>query len=154
MEATATATCTSSDADASDLDDDLSVTSSQPVEVDNLPVPYLPAYSLRPVQPELEAQRNAFHHPLHPRPDYTIQRNKTAQSKSTTHHVVWSWDDDTANPLTAEELHDIGRGQQTGDGSFVRGLKLGDVVTVWGKSRFGGWANHVESVKIDIYWAL
>lgn len=128
--------------------------SSQPAGVDNLPSPYLPTYSLRPVQPELEAEGNGFHHPLHPRPDYTIQRNKTAQRKATTHRVVWSWDDGMANQHTAEELDNIGRGQQTGDGSFVRGLKLGDVITVWGKSRFAGWANHVESVKIDIYWAL
>jgi len=33
-------------------------------------------------------------------------------------------------------------------------MKVGDVVPVWGKARFPGWANVVEMVKIDIYWAV
>ncbi|PSR79691.1 hypothetical protein BD289DRAFT_442106 [Coniella lustricola] len=129
--------------------------SSQPTEMDNkLPTPYLPTYSLRSIQPQLDAQQQHFHHPLHPQPDRTIQRNKTAHRDSTTHRVVWSWDDDVANPLTGEELKSLGRGEESGTGRFVRELKLGDVVTVWAKSRFGGWVNQVDSVKIDVYWAL
>jgi len=49
---------------------------------------------------------------------------------------------------------DEGRGVETGDGSFVRDLKMGDVVTVWAKVRFAGWANKIEKVKIDVYWAV
>lgn len=59
-------------------------------------------------------------------------------------------DSDEAKKIDEEE----GRGRGTLDGSYVRNLKLGDVITVWGKARFGGWANHVEKVKIDVYWAV
>ncbi|KAF6792649.1 hypothetical protein CMUS01_16143, partial [Colletotrichum musicola] len=54
----------------------------------------------------------------------------------------------------ADRLVDFGRGRGTGTGRFVRSLKLGDVVTVWGKARFGGWTNNVEFVKVEIYWAI
>lgn len=118
-----------------------------------LPKPYLPVYSLRPIYPTLEPDRPALHHDLHPSHHLTIQRNKTAVRDSQTHKVVWSWTDN-ASPLTAEQLSERGRGEQTGNGDFVRNLKLGDTVTVWAKSRFGAWANHVESVRIDVYWAL
>lgn len=73
--------------------------------------------------------------------------------EATTHKVVWSWTDNV-NPPTAEQLTELGRGEATGDGSFIRDLKLGDVVTVWAKSRFGGWVNYVDRVKLDVYWAL
>lgn len=115
--------------------------------------PYLPLYALRSIYPVVETDAPALHHDLLPSPQYTIQRNKTATREPTTHRIVWSWNDD-ANPLTAEQLTEVGRGEETGTGAFVRDLKLGDVVTVWAKSRFGAWANHVESVKLDVYWAL
>lgn len=121
---------------------------------EDLPQPYLPIYSLRPIQPRLHPDReDTLDHTLNPDPGWTIQCNKTATGKWTTHKVVWSWDDN-ANPKTPEELSEVGRGPGTGDGSFVRNLKLGDVVTVWAKARFGGWANHVQDVKMDVYWAL
>lgn len=118
-----------------------------------LPEPYLPVYSLRSIRPVVEEDRPAFHHDLLPSDDLTIQVNKTATSESKTHRVVWSWNDNV-RPPTSAQLKEIGRGGQTGGGDFVRDLKLGDVVTVWAKSRFGGWANHVESVRLDVYWAL
>lgn len=118
-----------------------------------LPEPYLPVYSLRSIHPPVEEDRAAFHHGLMPSDDLTIQLNRTATSGARTHKVVWSWNDDV-NPLTSQQLKEVGRGGQTGAGDFVRDLKLGDVVTVWAKSRFGGWANHVDSVKLDVYWAL
>lgn len=81
------------------------------------------------------------------------------------HHVVWSYTDDIIYPNSDDsdesidirvvsQLEDCGRGKATGDGEFVRNLKLGDIVTVWAKARFPGWANHVESVKVDVYWAV
>lgn len=118
-----------------------------------LPDPYFPVYGMRSVYPTLEADRPAFHHGLHPSPEWTIQMNKAATSQSTTHKVVWSWKDDV-DPLTAEQLGESGRGTATGNGDFVRNLKLGDIVTVWAKARFAGWANHIERVSVDIYWAL
>lgn len=120
---------------------------------EDVPHPYLPVYSLRPIQPTLQPDQNTLHHTLNPNPDWTIQCNKTATRNLTTHQVVWSWDDNV-HSKTAEELRAVGRGQGTGTGAFVRDLKLGDVVTVWAKARFGGWANHVEDVRMNIYWAL
>jgi hypothetical protein len=71
--------------------------------------------------------------------------------------VEWSWTDDI-DPSIAdtrlEELVKAGRGRGTGNGEFVRSLTLGDVVTVWGHARFAAWKNFVESVRIDIYWAV
>ncbi|KAJ4413014.1 hypothetical protein N0V82_008602 [Gnomoniopsis sp. IMI 355080] len=117
--------------------------------------PYPPVHDLRPIYPTLEpnADPPALHFDLLASPRYTIQHNKTATRNPTTHTVVWSWNDNI-DPPTAQQLKDNGRGEETGTGDFVRNLKLGDVVTVWAKSRFGGWANHVDAVKVDIYWAL
>lgn len=118
-----------------------------------LPTPYFPVYAARSIHPALEPGQEAFHHELHPSPKLMIQRNKAATRQLTTHKVVWSWKDDI-DPLSSEKLSELGRGPETGNGDFVRNLTLGDVVTVWAKARFGGWANHIESVKVDIYWAL
>lgn len=72
-----------------------------------------------------------------------------------THVVTWSYLDDTVSDSDdGMKLETEGRGRGTGDGSFVRDLRLGDVVTMWGKARFPAWVNHVEKVKIDIYWAV
>lgn len=117
------------------------------------PDPYFPVYGMRSLYPTLEPDQPAFHHDLHPSHEWTIQKNKAATRQSTIHKVVWSWNDDI-NPLTAEQLDALGRGPATGNGDFVRNLKLGDVVTVWAKTRFGGWVNNVEHVNMDIYWAL
>lgn len=119
----------------------------------DLPEPYLPVYALRPVRPAPEQDGPGLHHGLLPDQQLLIQHNKTATRASTTHTIVWSWDDRTSD-VTAEQLQEAGRGHGTGDGAFVRGLELGDVVTFWAKSRFGGWVNTVESVRVDIYWAL
>jgi len=40
------------------------------------------------------------------------------------------------------------------NGEFIRGLQVGDVVTIWGKARFGGWGNWVQEVCCEIYWAV
>lgn len=72
-----------------------------------------------------------------------------------THVVEWAWTDDI-NPESdgGMELKAKGRGRGTGDGHFVRDLKLGDVITIWGKAKFPAWVNHIEKVKIDVYWAV
>lgn len=117
------------------------------------PTPYFPVYAARSMHPALEPGQEAFHHDLHPSPTLTIQRNKAATRQLTTHTVVWAWKDNV-DPLSSEILSEMGRGPETGNGDFVRGLTLGDVVTVWAKARFAQWANHIDSVKLDIYWAL
>ncbi|KAK6224264.1 hypothetical protein QIS74_02591 [Colletotrichum tabaci] len=96
----------------------------------------------------------AYHHSLHPLDNLKILNNRTAHKEFMDHEVVWSWTDDIhPDSPEADRLVEIGRGRGTGTGKFVRSLKLGDVITVWGKARFGGWANVVESVKVEIYWA-
>lgn len=70
------------------------------------------------------------------------------------HRVEWSWTDDVDDEAGALALTQEGRGRDTGNGEFVRGLRLGDVVTVWAKSRFPAWVNYVESVKVEVYWAV
>ncbi|CAN8100797.1 unnamed protein product [Discula destructiva] len=162
-----TATCPKADTDekdaAADADETASNENSDPsssaATVDRvnveLPDPYLPVYSLRPIYPPLAADQAApaFHHDLTASPTHTIQYNKTAVREATTHTIAWSWDDDR-NPLMGEALREIGRGEQTGTGEFVRSLKPGDVVSVWAKTRFGGWVNNVDAVKVDVYWAM
>jgi hypothetical protein len=56
--------------------------------------------------------------------------------------------------IDGKKLDEEGRGRATGNGEYVRNLKVGDVVTLWGKARYGGWVNYVEEVKIDVYWAV
>ncbi len=71
------------------------------------------------------------------------------------HRVEWRADDaiDPQSPA-ADELADAGRGRATGDGAFVRALKLGDMVTVWGRARYPGWLNHVERLEVKVYWSV
>lgn len=73
------------------------------------------------------------------------------------HRVVWSYTDDIPHSTLTQlglSLEERGRGKATGNGEFVRNLKLGDIVTVWAKARFPGWVNYVENVKVDVYWAV
>ncbi|KAK8122231.1 hypothetical protein PG984_010901 [Apiospora sp. TS-2023a] len=92
---------------------------------------------------------------LHPTPDHMIQANKVATPGMQQHHVVWRWDDDVdPNSSDAEDLEKSGRGKATGNGEFVRSIKLGDIVTLWGRARFAGWENRVEKVEVKVYWAV
>lgn len=73
------------------------------------------------------------------------------------HRIEWRYSDTVEKVRTVDgalALSAQGRGTGTGDGSFVKGLRLGDVVTVWAKARFPGWVNYIESVKVDVYWAI
>lgn len=136
-------------------------TADQHSETQPRPRPSFHFDNLRTVLPEVKwnPDRSAYNvvHELHPRPDLKVQCNVTAVRDTREHRVVWSYNDDI-NPdrdtEAAAKLEQEGRGKATGNGKFVRDLKLGDVVTIWAKSRFPGWANHVESVKIDVYYAV
>ncbi|KAG6032796.1 hypothetical protein E4U41_007126 [Claviceps citrina] len=97
----------------------------------------------------------AYVHQVHPLPEWQIQCNKTATREWQEHKVTWSYSDDVQPDSDAgRALEDKGRGRATADGSFVRSLRMGDVITVWGKARFPGWENNVEYVKIEVYWAV
>lgn len=106
---------------------------------------------------EEEKPEEAFRytHPLHANAKWTIQQNKRATSQWQDHKVTWHYLDNVkADSDEGKKLEEVGRGRETGDGSFVRDLKMGDVVTVWGKARFPGWENTVEKVKVEVYWAV
>ncbi|KAL7934721.1 hypothetical protein V8C35DRAFT_301680 [Trichoderma chlorosporum] len=116
--------------------------------------------SLRPVHPLIEETSSDpighnYTHPLLPSPEYAIQRNQTAVRNWQDHVVTWSYTDDIdPESERGKALESNGRGRATGDGKFVRQLQVGDVITVWGKARFPGWSNRIESVEIDVYWAV
>ncbi|KAK2048784.1 hypothetical protein LZ31DRAFT_515589 [Colletotrichum somersetense] len=111
--------------------------------------------SIYPPVEQLPHGELAYHHHMHPLENLKIQNNKTAHKEFLDHEVVWSWSDDIhPDSPEADQLVEMGRGRGTGTGKFVRSLKLGDVITVWGKARFGGWANYIENVKVEIYWAV
>ncbi|KAL2268843.1 hypothetical protein VTJ83DRAFT_3689 [Remersonia thermophila] len=109
------------------------------------------------VQPRPNGNGYRFGHPLLPAPHLKIQCNVTASDHEKEHRVVWSYTDEVdpeRDVEAAEALDEQGRGKATGDGKFVRDLKLGDVITVWSKARFPGWANHVQHVKLEVYYAV
>ncbi|KAI1203489.1 hypothetical protein F5X97DRAFT_283117 [Nemania serpens] len=122
-------------------------TSSEPQEVPT-------TCAIRPVWPTLKENLSEYHHELDPRPDHMIQCNRLAEHDWQHHHIEWSWQDDS-NPESSagQKLTTNGRGAATGNGSFIRSLKLGDMVTVWGRARYGGWKNSVEKVEVQVYWA-
>ncbi|KAK2018373.1 hypothetical protein LZ32DRAFT_654138 [Colletotrichum eremochloae] len=131
---------------------------SQSESVSDNGEPALCTCGLQSIYPPVEEQPDghlAYHHYMHPLENLKIQNNKTAHKEFLDHEVVWSWSDDIhPDSPEADRLVEMGRGRGTGTGNFVRSLKLGDVITVWGKARFGGWTNYIESVKVEIYWAV
>ncbi|KAH8180220.1 Ankyrin repeat protein [Sarocladium implicatum] len=130
----------------------------------------LPMCALRPIYPTFSPandpastqtpskdgeQKYKYDHGHLPVDERLIQRNQTRNREVKTHVVQWSWTDDIdPESDAAEDLVIQGRGRGTGDGSFVRDLKMGDVVTVWGKAKFPAWVNNVDKVKVDVYWAV
>lgn len=119
-----------------------------------------PQASTPAAQPQDNNNNNArpptmYKHNLLPNPEWVVHRNKRSNREWQQHIVTWSCDDDVkADSDGGQALADEGRGRETGDGEFVRQLKVGDVVTLWAKARFAGWANSVQSASIDIYWAV
>ncbi|KAH9896350.1 hypothetical protein F4778DRAFT_746053 [Xylariomycetidae sp. FL2044] len=96
-----------------------------------------------------------YYHPLDWDKSHQIQRNQLAVKEMQHHHVEWRWNDDVdPNSTEAAELDARGRGAATGNGAFVRSLKMGDMVTVWVRARFPGWENQLQKIDIKVYWAL
>jgi hypothetical protein len=97
-----------------------------------------------------------FKHPLHAEQANCIQKNKTAISQTQRHIVTWRYNDNVLDPDSEEgkELEEKGRGRETGNGEFVRALKVGDTVTVWAKARFQSWYNRIEGAEVKVYWAV
>jgi hypothetical protein len=84
-----------------------------------------------------------------------LQKNLTATSTFQDHVIEWRATDNIHEESPeADALEEQGRGRATLDGEFVRNLKIGDAITVWGKARFGGWSNIITDVNVDVYWAV
>ncbi|CZS91734.1 uncharacterized protein RAG0_02257 [Rhynchosporium agropyri] len=97
---------------------------------------------------------NRFEHPLLPTLD-CLQKNRTSKKKAEEYKIVWSCHDGIdPDSLGGKALEEQGRGRNTANGQFVRDMRVGDIVTVWGKARFPGWVNMIEKVQIDVYWAV
>lgn len=123
------------------------------------PLPFR-ADALNSIHPLAETLTGAdgtvrFQFPLNPSSQHTVQRNLTAAKNMSDYEVAWTWTDSTdPESLEAESIDERGRGKASANGEFVRNLKLGDVVTLWGKARFMGWANNIDSASIIVYWAV
>lgn len=85
-----------------------------------------------------------------------LQANKCAIGDTNHYTIEWNYLDDIAPTSTlAEEIQEFhGRGRNTLDGSVVRGLNVGDSISVWGRARFRGWENYVEKVSVRVFWAV
>ena len=96
----------------------------------------------------------AFHHPLLPS-SLCLQKNLVSERTVQSNTITWRCTDNI-HPESQEgdELEAKGRGRKTLDGEFVRGLQAGDCVTVWAKARFPGWSCWVESVGVEVFWAV
>ena len=108
-----------------------------------------------PNTPTPAATGAQYHHTLQPAPDHLIQRNILASRNYEHHRVEWSATDnvDPESP-EADKLVAAGRGRATGNGAFVKSLKLGDMVTVWARARYPAWVNNVKRVEVRVYWAV
>lgn len=124
----------------------------------NILAPTFDADRLCSIWPEVREVEGGYElvHELLQDQHHMIQANVHAKTEPTDHTVVWRWTDDIDgdSPEAEELLVANGRGKYTGNGDFVRNLVLGDVVSVWGRARFGAWRNLVESVQIEVYWAV
>ncbi|EAA34853.2 hypothetical protein GE21DRAFT_2199 [Neurospora crassa] len=126
---------------------------------------------VREVDPNNDGDRHVqgthtFDFPLCPQKDTMIQCNEVANGQYHQYEVEWKWTDNLSSAdlfdsgygceegLIENPLPKVGRGQATGDGKFVRDLKLGDVITVWAKARFAGWANYIKRIQVDVYWVV
>lgn len=123
--------------------------------------PTIPTCAIRPIWPKIRYTQDSgdtmgYDHDLLPNEDHLIQKNKHAVGTFQTYHVEWSWDDDIdpESPLATQSLKEAGRGTGTGNGEFLRTLKLGDMITVWGHARFPGWTNNIQRVEVKVYWAF
>jgi hypothetical protein len=108
------------------------------------------------IQPRVKEERGSyiFDRPSEPTGN-RLQSNRTGTREVKEHVITWAHDD-CIDPLSSEgdQLEQDGRGRHTGNGNFVRNLRVGDIITIWARARFPGWTNEVKAVKIDVYWAV
>jgi hypothetical protein len=104
--------------------------------------------------PEPDSQFNHRHYFL-PGPD-TLQRNQIAIGKSKSHVFVWHYLDviDPDSAEAEETQNSQGRGRATLDGKAVREMNVGDQISIWARARFPGWVNHVQDIRVRVFWAI
>lgn len=87
---------------------------------------------------------------------YSLQRNKVAQKQTIKHTVTWHYlDNIDPDSAKAEEVQNSsGRGSATLDGRLVRGMNVGDEISIWGRARFPRWSNKVEGLSARVFWAV
>ncbi|KAI6151604.1 hypothetical protein BKA82DRAFT_1001610 [Pisolithus tinctorius] len=105
------------------------------------------------VEPPVQFYQNEQTRPSIPN-DKLLQRNLHAVYKTSHHTVKWSHTDEAVSAEDQHALEDLGRGRLSGDGSFVRNLKVGDCIVLWASARFPGWQMYAEKAKISVYWAV
>ncbi|KAI0419019.1 hypothetical protein F5X98DRAFT_335883 [Xylaria grammica] len=111
--------------------------------------------AIRPVWPPLKKHSSEYDHALHATTDHKIQCHRIAEQDFQHHRIEWLYTDNIDPESSAgQELDSIGRGSATGNGNFLNNLKVGDMVTVWGRARFPGWVNIIQKVQVEVYWAL
>ncbi|KAI0672743.1 hypothetical protein C8Q78DRAFT_677041 [Trametes maxima] len=74
---------------------------------------------------------------------WTVQRNRVAKGAFTKYQVEWA----------ATETLDAGdarlNGYGTGDG-FIEALRPGDMVALWMRALYPGWANHLREASVEV----
>ncbi|OAX80164.1 hypothetical protein ACJ72_05509 [Emergomyces africanus] len=81
---------------------------------------------------------------------WPIQSNRVARRESQTHEIVWMFEDGDGEGQHAESEEDTGSG--SGEG-FVRALQPGDVICLWARAMYPGWANIVEKAVIEVAYS-
>ncbi|KAB8230190.1 hypothetical protein ETB97_001255 [Aspergillus alliaceus] len=107
-------------------------------------------------EPDANGIRFGQGHPLLLPKSSKLQSNRAAVSGTQHYEITWHHlDNIRADSAEAEEIqHNQGRGKDTLDGTQVRTLQVGDVISVLGRARFGGWSNHVERLSVRVFWAV
>ncbi|KAE8351224.1 hypothetical protein BDV28DRAFT_158937 [Aspergillus coremiiformis] len=107
-------------------------------------------------EPDANGIRFGQGHPLLLPSSHKLQSNRTAVRGTQHYEITWHHLDNLdARSVEAEEIQENqGRGRATLDGSQVRAMQVGDVVSVWGRARFGAWSNHVEQLSVRVFWAV
>ncbi|KAG5295214.1 hypothetical protein I7I48_12016 [Histoplasma ohiense] len=78
---------------------------------------------------------------------WPLQKNKVARRETQTREIVWMLDDNSEGQQQAEPAEDSGNGPGRG---FVRTLRSGDVICLWARAMYPGWANSVEKAMIEV----
>ncbi|OJD26318.1 hypothetical protein ACJ73_02304 [Blastomyces percursus] len=83
---------------------------------------------------------------------WSVQQNKVAVGEHQTREIVWMLDGDGVKGHEQAKSKDEDTGSGPGDG-FVRTLRPGDVICLWARAIYPGWANVVKKAKIEVAYS-